>query len=385
MFSPLSSANLGSSRTESVSQSRIESIHSNAATILSRKNQEIEKYKIEIDECEKELLRLKSLLESKQNGDETDQQDANDSDPNGSKGLKNDDNNLSLDFDSFNDFEELKALHEEEIEEITSKYNYEIGSLQNYFTKSLKEAEKIAEQHAETVYLEKKAELDEKLRQIELIEASKEENQFQLSASKIQKYQQYKVNSMLNLIKISRLDQELSDLATCSRTELRDVRLKVDECFVTADIRQKEHENEVNRLVNELESREQMFSHHYTTLVQSYEAEKQKLTEQFQQSTQKIAELRKSLKSMQVHHDQQEKQLYDDVQKLKSAVSSSLKGKNQTSSLIQSSVAKQQHLQREIKQIENEIVMVDKELLEVQAENAQLKEEINRINNRKKK
>lgn len=385
MFSPLSSANLGSSRTESVSQSRIESIHSNAATILSRKNQEIEKYKIEIDECEKELLRLKSLLESKQNGDETDQQDANDSDPNGSKGLKNDDNNLSLDFDSFNDFEELKALHEEEIEEITSKYNYEIGSLQNYFTKSLKEAEKIAEQHAETVYLEKKAELDEMLRQIELIEASKEENQFQLSASKIQKYQQYKVNSMLNLIKISRLDQELSDLATCSRTELRDVRLKVDECFVTADIRQKEHENEVNRLVNELESREQMFSHHYTTLVQSYEAEKQKLTEQFQQSTQKIAELRKSLKSMQVHHDQQEKQLYDDVQKLKSAVSSSLKGKNQTSSLIQSSVAKQQHLQREIKQIENEIVMVDKELLEVQAENAQLKEEINRINNRKKK
>ncbi|KAK8860645.1 hypothetical protein M9Y10_012310 [Tritrichomonas musculus] len=385
MFSPLSSANLGSSRTESVSQSRIESIHSNAATILSRKNQEIEKYKIEIDECEKELLRLKSLLESKQNGDETDQQDANDSDPNGSKGLKNDDNNLSLDFDGFNDFEELKALHEEEIEEITSKYNFEIGSLQNYFTKSLKEAEKIAEQHAETVYLEKKAELDEMLRQIELIGASQEENQFQLSASKIQKYQQYKANSMLNLIKISRLDQELSDLATCSRTELRDVRLKVDECFVTADIRQKEHENEVNRLVNELESREQMFSHHYTTLVQSYEAEKQKLTEQFQQSTQKIAELRKSLKSMQVHHDQQEKQLYDDVQKLKSAVSSSLKGKNQTSSLIQSSVAKQQHLQREIKQIENEIVMVDKELLEVQAENAQLKEEINRINNRKKK
>ena len=66
------------------------------------------------------------------------------------------------------------------------------------------------------------------------------------------------------------------------------------------------------------------------------------------------------------------------------SVTVSKKGRDQASSMIQSNVVKHQHLQREIKQIENDIAMVDKELLEVQAENAQLKEEIRRIDSRKK-
>ena len=43
------------------------------------KNQEIEKYKIEIDESEKELTRLKSILESLQASDESKDQNSSDS------------------------------------------------------------------------------------------------------------------------------------------------------------------------------------------------------------------------------------------------------------------------------------------------------------------
>lgn len=382
MFSQLYSSHQNSLRSELSSQSRIEAIHSNAIAVLSQKNQEIEKYKIEIDESEKELTRLKSILESLQANDESKNQNSSDSN-NDSKEKSNEDK-LFLDMENVDDIEEVKARYQEEIEETKSKYSNEIGTLQIYFSRSLKEAERIAEQHAETVYLEKKAELDETLRQIDLIESANEENQFRLTASRIQKMQQEKTNSMLNSLKIDKLSQELSDLTSLSRTELRDVKIKVDECFVTAEIQQKDHENEMRRLTDELESREKLFSRHYATVVQSYEAEKQRLSEQLQQSTQKIAELRKSYKNMTTQNEQQEKQLYNDIQKLKSSLSVSIKGRDQASSMIQSNVLKQQHFQREIKQIENDIAMVDKEIQEIQVENAQLKIEMNRIDSRKK-
>lgn len=382
MFSQLYSSHQNSLRSELSSQSRIEAIHSNAIAVLSQKNQEIEKYKIEIDESEKELTRLKSILESLQASDES--KDQNSSDSNNDSKEKSNEEKLFLDMENVDDIEEVKARYQEEIEETKSKYSNEIGTLQIYFSRSLKEAERIAEQHAETVYLEKKAELDETLRQIDLIESANEENQFRLTASRIQKMQQEKTNSMLNSLKIDKLSQELFDLTSLSRTELRDVKIKVDECFVTAEIQQKDHENEMRRLTNELESREKLFSRHYATVVQSYEAEKQRLSEQLQQSTQKIAELRKSYKNMTTQNEQQEKQLYNDIQKLKSSLSVSIKGRDQASSMIQSNVLKQQHFQREIKQIENDIAMVDKEIQEIQVENAQLKIEMNRIDSRKK-
>lgn len=384
MFSQLYSSHQNSLRSELNSQSRVETIHSNAIQVLSQKNQEIEKYKIEIDESEKELLRLKFILESMQKNNEENQQDADNSNDNIETKNKSDDDKLFLDIGDSDDIEEVKAIHQEEVEEINGKYSHEIASLRIYFSKALKEAERIAEQHAETVYLEKKSELDETLRQIDLIESANEENQFKLTASKMQKIQQEKTTSMLNSIKIDRLNQELTDLTALSRTELRDIRMKVDECFVTADIHQKDHENEMRRLIDELENREKAFSYHYTTVVESYEAEKQKLTEQLQQTSQKISELRKSFKNMQTQHEFQEKQLHDDIQKLKSSVSISTKGRDQSSTMIQSSVLKQQHFQREIKQIENDIAMVDKEIQEVQIENAQLKLEMKRIETRKK-
>lgn len=384
MFSQLYSSHQNSLRSELNSQSRIETIHSNAITVLSQKSQEIEKYKIEIDESEKELLRLKFILESMQKNNEENQQDADNSNDHIETKNNSDDDKLFIDVGDSDDIEEVKAIHQEEVEEINGKYSHEIASLRIYFSKALKEAERIAEQHAETVYLEKKSELDETLRQIDLIEAANEENQFKLTASKIQKMQQEKTTSMLNSIKIDRLNQELTDLTALSRTELRDIKMKVDECFVSADIHQKDHENEMRRLIDELESREKVFTHHYTTVVESYEAEKQKLTEQLQQTSQKISELRKSFKNMQTQHEFQEKQLADDIQKLKSSVSISTKGRDQSSTMIQSSVLKQQHFQREIKQIENDIAMVDKEIQEVQIENAQLKQEMKRIETRKK-
>lgn len=383
MFSPYSSSNLSLFKSSPSSQSRIETIHSNAKTILNQKNQEIEKYKIEIDETEKELLRLKSILKSMQAGTEVDQEDLSNDDESDETKKENSDEKLFIEADDSVDIEEIKAIHQEEIEEINSKYSYEIGSLQIYFSKTLKEAERIAEQHAETLYLEKKSELDETLRKIDLIEAANEETQFKLSSSKIQKMQQQRTTSMLNSIKIDRLNQELFELSALSRTELRDIRAKVDECFLTAEIRQKDHENEMNRLINEIENRENLFSSHYASVVQNYEAEKQKLTEQLQQYSQKISELRKSYKNIQTQHTLQEKQLSEDIQKLKLSVTVSKKGRDQASSMIQSNVVKHQHLQREIKQIENDIVMVDKEIQQIQIENAQIKEELKRIQTRK--
>ena len=225
-----------------------------AQSVLSQKSQVIDQYNAQIEEAEKELAQLKAdyeaksillqQLESEENSDIDQQEDLNDE----------------------SEIDRLKLDHEAEILEIKARHEDEIQTLQLNFTKALKEAESWAEQHADTILLGKKAELEALTQELELMKTTFNEDAFSRTQSRTRLYQQSKTQSMQNAQRISELDSQLSELSAITREELREVRGKIDECFVSVDIREREHKNEIEKYEKEIKNRETRFNAHIATI-----------------------------------------------------------------------------------------------------------------------
>lgn len=350
------------------SQSEIERIHSEATMILAQKSQQMEQYINAIEEAEKELAQVKAQLEAKTKLFPLDEVDISDdeSEDDDIKGAE---------------IERLKLEQNEEIQEIKARNEEEIQTLQLNFTKALKEAERWADEHADSIYHEKKAELDSLTAQFEELKAAASEEAFNKRQSRTKLYNQSRTLSQQNSQRIAELTTQISELSAISREETRDVRTKIEECFVAVDIREREHKYEIEKYENEIKNREQKYNLHLKALAEQFNNEKQRLEAQLAAAASKKENLDRVFKQLEKHHENQIQTAMNDIERMKSSIVQVQTREEQSFSQTKSQFSQTQAVQREYKQTEQEVNLINQEITELQEQNKSLQMELKRLQN----
>lgn len=348
------------------SQSKIERINTEAKAILQQKNEELRQYEESINAAEQKLAKLQAELKEKNEMFENNND--SDSDVEGSE-ESGDDVNI----------DQLKTDLEAEIQKIKAAQEEELQNLQTNLAKALKQAEEWAESHSNSVAAEKQIELNELRGQLDALKASANESAFNMTQSRSRLHQQSKTISLQNAQRIHELEQQLSELAAITREELRDVRGKIDECFIAVDVREREHKNEIDRYQREIKQREEKYNTHLAALAEQYDNEKQRLDFQLKAITSKKANLEKVLAQLEKHHETQLQTTLKDIERMKSTIYQSQARDDQTLNDAKSYISQIQAMQRDCRHADQEITLINNEIKELTEENKQLQNELKRL------
>ena len=349
-------------------QSKYETVHLQAQTLLNQKNGEIENLRNQIEEAEQELANLKTELESrafnltntKKEGESVDEE-FNDED---------------FDDDAY---EQLQNSNREELKNVKQQYEDEIKALKIHFARALKDSERWSEQHSETVYIEKKAELDEITHRLETLRSSQMEESFSQTQSKVKNQIDARSKSYQNNSRIDSLNAQLAEIDALSRDEVREVRSKIDECLFSVEMREREHKNEIEKYDREIETNERLFKEQYQTLQKEFETEKGRLNTQLNAISAKIHDLNRALKKLQKHHENQIQIAEQDINKMKSSITAAQERENSTITETKNQTTQLKALQRDYRNSEQELEMLNNEIAAIQNENMQLRHELEKF------
>ena len=357
-----SSTSSRSRKTES-SQSKIERINLEAKEVLTQKEREIKKFEEAINEAEQSLAKLQAELKQKQEVyDSVNAQDE-----------KSEDSLEEIDLSS------LKATQDAEIQQIKARHDEEIQRLQSGYSAALREAEEWADAHAQTVFVEKKAQLEDLRRELDGLKAAATESEFATTQSRTRLFQESKSLSLQNAQRIQELDAQLSELSAVTREELRDVRAKIDECFVAVNVREREHTSEIERYKREIKQREEKYNSHLTLLNEQFDHEKQRLEYQLKSLTTKKSNIERVLGQIEKNHESQVQTTLKDIERMKSTIYQSQTRDDRSLTDTKSYAGQVQAMQRECRHTEQEIALVNNEIKDLTEENKQLQLELNRL------
>ena len=356
---------------QSQTQSKLEKLHEEASIALAEKTQIIQQLNEEIDQAEKQCAQLKAELQAKAIEMQDQESSADEKQEDGEEEEE----------EEISEFVQAKARHEEEIERIKTEHEQEIKDLQIEFTRKLKAAEDWNEKHAEALRIEKEAKIEDLKNQIESLKIAQSESIYTQTQTKNKFYKDAKAQSAANEQKIQDLEAQLSDLQSITREELRDIRAKIDECLVTVELRQQEHQTEIDRYEKEIADRNEKYGAHIAALTEQLKNEKERLEQSATSAEKKIQSLEKVLNQLEKHHQKQVEATQQDIERMKASIINVRTRGDQTLEATRSSVTQIQTVSRECKKMQDELQLIEKEIAELQAENAELREEQARLEN----
>ncbi|OHS93854.1 kinetoplast-associated protein [Tritrichomonas foetus] len=356
----------GTTRTvhNTYGQSKIEKINMEAKEILSQKEEEIRKFEEAVEEAEKQLAKLKSQVEKKEEY---------------YNNLMNEDDQKSDSDDDDVDLDKLKETLDAEFQQARATHEEELQTLQEGFAVHLREAEEWCDTHAENLFTEKKAELDDLQLELSRLKAQMNENAFSNTQSKTKLFQQSKALSLQNAKRIAELDSQLSELAAVTREELREVKTKRDECFVAVQVRETEHANEIDKYRRELSQREEKYNNHLSILDEQYENEKKRYEQHLKALNSKKTNLERVLAQIEKHHEAQLQTTLNDIERMKSTIYQSQARDDKSIMESKSYVTQVQTIQRDCRHLEQEISLVNSEIDELKEENKLLQNELRHL------
>jgi chromosome segregation ATPase len=351
------------SRSDS-GRSKIETLNIEAETVLSRKNQEIQGYQDAIEEAEQLLAKLKSELESKAALFSAEVNDGGSDDSGEEEGL---------------DLDKLKSELDAELNGLTAKHQEEVASLSSQYTATLKDAEQWAEEHAESAYLEKVAELEGLKKELKAFREQTDETAFAQAESRTRALMQSKNTAIENRRRIQELEDQLAELGATAREELRVVRAKVDECLTAVELRDREHQSEIQKYEREATDRDEQYNAHLQVLAEQFQSERQRVERQLAAAMAKGDNVRKVLAQLHRHHEVQIETTRRDNERMKSTILQSKTRDEQLSVNTKSFVSRAQTTQNSCRRVEQDIALVNDEIKELQEENRELEMELRRL------
>lgn len=354
-----------SSKTDKFAQSKLEKLHEEAEIALTEKRNEIQDLNDKIDFAEQQFTQLKADLKVKMfqmqeleaNAEEEDQNEEED----------------------MTEFIKLKQSHEEKMQKLITDHEDEIKTLQNEFTRKLKAAEEWNKQHAETLRMNKQTKIDELKDEINAIKERQNMAIYTQTKKRNKMLEESKIANAENAQKIQVLENQISEVQAMSREELRDIRAKIEECLATVELRQKEHENELKRYEKEIEDRNETYKLHISALKDQLNNEQERLNQEINAVDNKISAMEKILAQLENHHQKQVEATTQGIEKMKLTISNLKTRGDQTIETIRTTTAQTTTSTREMKQLQEEIKLLDKEIIEIQNENADLKAELAHI------
>ncbi|KAH0789950.1 kinetoplast-associated protein [Histomonas meleagridis] len=274
----------------------------------------------------------------------------------------------------------IQAEHQALIKELKSKHEKEIYKLNSEFQKSIAETRRWSEMHSAIVIQEKLDELEKY--KSETIQAQNQLTNVksQYSSSNINKDFDKEQNKLSK--KIIQLEDQISEITTITRNELRESRLKIKECLNSVEIRRKSQNEEIIRLDQEIEERKRMYETHLSSLKKQYKVEKETLLQFIATSNSRANYAEKMIKDNEIRHETQIEEVLSDIQTLKKSTSSS---STRRSSKVRESIREVQRLEEEKRALEMDNKMLDEEIMQIDKENEELQKEVKRLRAAKQK
>ena len=360
MFGKSSDVFLG----ESAGKSKLEQIHREAKQIINEKNKEIQRYSQQIQQTEITLSQLRAELREK-----TERL---------SKG-PSEQLNESNEFQVDNQISEINARHEEEVRNIIAKNEEELQNYRTKYGKMLKESEQWVEQHIDTVYVEKAAKVEAAKQDLEKLKQQANDAVLSATKSKTAFYQSSKTSALMNTKRIEYLESQLSEIASVSREELRDIKGKTEECLAAITVREQEHQAEIARYKKELAEREKKYNEHLETLKQQCETEKGRYQNQINATNENISNLSRILKQLEKHHETQMKSTLKDLERMKTTIYST-RARTQANPIDSITETRETNsLSNKCIQMQQEIAVIESEINELNDENRDLKAQLARF------
>ena len=324
----------------------LDNISQETLNLINSKNLELEKLKKIINESENEILNLKNELNEEQNKLEN---------------LINNDKNIEI----------ISNFEEDEIEQqqLTEKLDLEFENTKNQYNKILQDLEIYSENHIKNILFEKELELEKTKEKLNF-----SKKKLIKSQSKLSKNQNFsnKYSTNDSLEKIQYLESKISEICILSKSEINEIKSRIDEIISTIEIRKKEINNNNLKFENEIKDRESKYKIHLNVLNDQHKVEKERYQIMLNSLEIKINSLNKIIKETHSINNYNSQLINKDYEKIKNNIyltNLNLNNKFQTN----------YQFEFESKEIEEEIELIKKEINEFEIENKNLKKKINKL------
>lgn len=360
--------------TKPANITELEEMNKEADMMLKQKEKELQSYTDAVKEADNILRQLQKIVASKTAE---------------LASITKPDENAETDrFAVEEEIEKLEAEHQKEMQRLQDQHTNEMIALKADFQNTLNEAENWSNRHAEIALQEKMNEL-EKLKQ-EAIEAKQKLNETTFLRSRSSSYNNGQNNSKSsNLLtqktvadQIAKLEEQLSELTSVTREELRDSRAKIDECVAAIELRRQSQAAEIRRLEDEIKQRQERYANHIAAVKEQFQLERQTLEQSIEVTSNRGTNTEKIISQLEQHHEAQLSEVLNDIESMQKSIENSGNKANSNAASVRSVIREIQKLMEEKSGIIEETKMIENEIQELDDENESLKKELNILRSR---
>lgn len=341
----------------------LEEVNAEAKEKLAQKQAELDSYAETVAKAEKILTQLQEQLKAKE------EELAALTAPDQADELEQEEIQKRL--------SELETKHKEEIQQMKAKHEDEMASLRADFEQMLQESENWANQHSQIALQEKMNELN--VLKEEAMEAKRQLNEATLVKQKSKTQTMIDEAQRSNAEQIAQLEEQISELTAITREELRDARAKIDECVAAVELRRQTHAAEVQRLEDEATQRTERYNALIQALKEQYSLERSTIEQQISAANARAENTEKIIKQLEQHHETQLSEVLADIDTMRRSLSASSRKPSEHSNLMRSTVRESQKIAENIRALDEEAKMIDREISELEDENRETKHEITQL------
>lgn len=363
----MSSVSSSSRKSKKSKNTELEKLHKQADSVLHRKAKEIEEFNKLIEELEQELTDTNAkivlvLKEAKEKEEETEDK---------------------VDFRQMEkEIEELNKQNANELEELTKSFDIDMKTTRETYQRSLVEAEKWAQEHAEAVRQDKQTQLDNAKEDLEELRKGVRSTHLKDKLNQSTVLQQTMEASVMNQQRNKYLQDQIREITTVTREEVRDVRQKIDECLLTIDMREKENFREEEKALAELNARQEKYDSHVEAMKAQFATERLMLQQSIESATQKLEQLNKIHKKIEKHHEKQLTATLKDITAMKASLYQAKTREEGYRTMAKNLSFQKQEIDKKRRSKLREIALLDDEITELSTENKELTEELMRLDNK---
>jgi hypothetical protein len=342
----------------------LERLHAEADLLLTQKAAEITEMNKVVEDAEQRLVTLKAQLAAKIKQVQT--EDASED---------SDDDHQQFELD----LQELKSQQQQEIDAIVQDHAAQLKAITDTFQISIQESEKWVDVHATSVRTEKIVQLDQARKQFDDLRGSKADAQLSATQSRIKIGQQTKSASFMNEQRVRLLESRISEITASAREEARDIKLKINECLLSIELREREHAAQIASYEAEGISRQAQYDVHLKQMEEQFTTERKRLEQAITAETAKLKSVKKVAKQLETTQRKWKQLSTQGIEKLRATLrqvrGQSGKGFEQT----RESVSRIGQCDRRRREVAQEIAVVDQEIAELSDENSALRGQLEKL------
>ncbi|EAY21610.1 hypothetical protein TVAG_013750 [Trichomonas vaginalis G3] len=349
-------------------QSQMEALQTQGQALIAERQRAIDEINAKIDDAERRLatMRSKVSLKYQELGQLIKAQEAKAA----HEEEEEDDNN---------DIQEIIESNKKEIESCREQNKIEIKSLMEEYMARTKAAEKWAREHIEVLKHEKEEELS--ALEEELKQARKD---YQKSASSstvnLNKVREQSMKaSKEHKKRIKYLQEQISSRLAQSRSEVRDIKAKINETLSTIEMRELEHQISLHKLEDEMSEREKCYNEYLNALNSQYSAAKKHIERSMESAVYQAQAAASVQKRLERFHEKQLQISRSDKEKLRQSVGATKTQSNITIQQTSDIAAKVQEIKRQYEDTERDDMIILDQINELETENKQLEAELKQL------